>query len=219
MFGCLRRLGCLAILLVVAAFLYLNRERWLPYLRTAGAPATRVSTDGVWKPLTPEGADRGRQAVASLGTRSGPVYATVEPADLASYVFTALRQQLPPSATNVEAATFGDQLHVRALVSLSDFGGARVLGPLASFLSARDTVQFGGTFEVVRPGLAQYHVRTIKLRQLAVPAAMVPKLLAQVRRGGRPDGIADDALPLEVPSSIADVRVARGRVTLYKVTR
>lgn len=216
MFGCMKRVGCLVLLVVIAAAAWLTRDRWYPGGRGAvgadGAPAGVV----VWEPLTPEGAERARVAVTSLARRSGPSFANARPGDLASYVFTGVSRQLPPSAQDVRAAAIDDRLHVKALVKLSDFGGAQVLGPLAGLLAERDTVQFGGTFEVVRPGLAQFRVREIKLRQLALPAGAIPRLLARIRRGARPAGVADDALPLEVPAYIGDVRVGQGRVTLYK---
>ena len=232
MFGCLRRLGCLAIVLFAGVLLYLNRGAWLPaFQRLTGveirradrdaAPvppraADEAAADGSWQQITPEGAARARAGVQSLSARQGPVYAALAPADLASFIYDELRRQLPPSAENVEAAAFGDQLHVRALVNLRDLGGAGALGPMAQFLGERDTVQFGGTLAVVRPGLAEFRVRQIKLRQLSVPAPLIPRILAQLNRAERPAGAAADALPLAVPAAVSDVRVARGRVTLYK---
>jgi hypothetical protein len=226
MFGCLRRLGCLAILLVAGVLLYLNRDAWLPRLQQlTGVEVSRRTSepapaaDGSWQPLTAEGAARARAGVQSLASRGGPVYANVAPADLASYIHDELRRQLPPSAEDVQAAVFGDQLHVRTVVRLSDLGGAGALGPIAQFLGDRDTVQFGGTLAVVRPGLAEFRVRQIKLRQLSVPAPLVPQILKQLNRGERPAGVAADALPLTIPAYVSDVRVGRGRVTLYKTVQ
>jgi hypothetical protein len=220
MLGCLRRLGCfLVLLLILGAVAWFTRDRWYPRVAAlrgdrpaTGAPATGV----VWEPLTAEGAERARQAVASLERKSGPAFASTRPGDISAYVFTGVTRQLPPSAEDVRAAAIGDRLYVKALVNLSDFGGGKVLGPLAGFLSDRDTVRFGGDFDIVRPGLAQFHVREIRLRELSVPQRLIPRLVAQIRRGARPDGVADDALPLVVPKQIGDVRVARGRVVLYK---
>lgn len=216
MFGCMKRIGCLLIVVVLAAAAWLTRDRWYHRGSSGAAADSAAGVTVVWEPLTPEGAERARVAVASLAQRSGPSFANTRPGDLASYVFTGISKQLPPSAEDVRAAAIDDRLYVKAIVKLSDFGGAKVLGPLAGFLSERDTVQFGGNFEVVRPGLAQFRVREIKLRQLSLPNGAIPRLLAQIRRGARPSGITDDALPLEVPRYIGDVRVARGRVTLYK---
>jgi hypothetical protein len=107
-------------------------------------------------------------------------------------------------------------LHVRALVKISDFGGSGSLGPLAAMLGDREPVEFGGTLELVRPGLAQYRVKVLRLRELSVPSRMIPRLLQRVARGSRPPGLGEDGLPLEIPAFIADVRIGQGRVTLYK---
>ena len=214
--GCMRKLGCLVVLLVLAVALWLTRGRWLPLVRGGGNDAVASSTDGVWEPLTTAGAERARKAIDGLASKSGPVFANLRPGDVASYVFVALRRELPPSAENVAATVIGDRLYVRADIKLTDIGGAAVLGPLASFLSDRETMMFGGTFEVLRPGLAQFHVQELKLRELSIPQRMIPKLVQKIGRGSRPEGVAPDALPLLVPEQIGDVRVARGRVTLYK---
>ena len=214
MFGCVRRLGCLALLLVLGVAAYLTRDRWRGYLHRDRGDA--VSAASVWEPLTDAGAQRARVIVDSRGQRSGPVFANVRAGDLASYIFIALAKQLPPSAENTQAAVIGDRLYVKSLVKLSDFGGAGALGPLAGFLADRDTVRFGGTFEMIRPGLAQFHIHEIRIHDLSVPRALIPKLVGKMGRGARPAGTAPDALPLATPPYVGDVRVGQGRVTLYK---
>ena len=209
--GCMRKLGCLVVIflagMAVAIWLYLERPRQDAQVGT-GAP--------VWEPLTPEGAERARASVQLLSRPTGPVFTNVGGADLASYIFDELAKQLPPSAQQLEAAVIDDRLHVRALVKISDFGGTGSLGPLAAMLGDREPVEFGGTLGLVRPGLAQYQVKVLRLRELSVPSRMIPRLLQRVARGSRPPGLADDGLPLEVPAFIADVRIGEGRVTLYK---
>jgi hypothetical protein len=208
----MRKLGCLVLIflagMAVAIYLYLERPR--RDAETATAP--------VWEALTPEGAERARASVQALSRPTGPVFTNIRAADLASYIFDELAKQLPPSSQNLEAAVIDDRLHVRALVKLSDFGGSGSLGPLASMLGDREPVEFGGTLELVRPGLAQYRVRVLRLRELSVPSRMIPRLLQRIARGSRPPGLADDGLPLEVPAFIADVRTGQGHVTLYKST-
>lgn len=211
--GCMRKLGCTLVVFIagmaVAIYFYLERPR---------RAEDNASTAPVWEPLTPEGAERARAAVQLLSSRTGPVFTNIGGADLASYVFDELAKQLPPSAEQVQAAVIEDRLHVRALVRISDFGGSGVLGPLAAMLGDQEPVEFGGTLELVRPGLAQYRVKVLRLRELTVPQRMIPRLLQRIARGSRPPGLADDALPLEVPPFIADVRIGQGRVTLYKST-
>lgn len=202
--------------MLVAAAAILFRDRWLPLIREARPVADAPVAEVVWRPLTAEGAARARSAVQSLGSRSGPVFTTVRAADLSAYVFEELSRGITPSAQNAEAAVFGDRIHIRASVKLSDFGGSSALGPLAGMLGDREPVEFGGTLEVLRPGLAQYRVQTLRMREFTVPQRLIPRLIRNVERGSRPEGLAADALPLVVPAHIADVRVGNGRVTLYK---
>lgn len=194
----------------VAVGIWLYDER----PRQAAMAATEAP---VWEPLTAEGADRARSAVQRLSRPSGPVFATVRGAELASYVFDELSRQLPPSAQQLEAAVIDDRLHVRALMNVGDFGGDNGLGPLGAMLNDREPVEFGGTLELVRPGLAQFRIKVLRLREFSVPQRMIPRLLQRVARGARPPGLADDALPLVVPTYLGDVRTGQGRVTLYKV--
>ncbi len=214
--GCFfRTIGCAVVLIAVVAAAWIFRDQ-IPFLHREPTPGGSAAV--VWEPLTPEGAARAKASVSSLGGRTGPVFTNVKAGDLAAYVFQELSRQLPPSAQNAEAAVIGDALCVRATVQLADFGGASALGPLASILGDREPVQFCGTMEVFRAGLAEYHVKSLTLRELTIPSGAVPKLLRHIEQGSRPAGLADDALPLKVPAYIGDVRMSRGRVTLYKTT-
>lgn len=209
--GCMRRLGFLVLVFLAGGAVFL----WL-YLERPRHAAESTSAAPVWERLTPEGADRARTSVQLLSRPSGPVFTNIGGADLAAYIFDELSKQLPPSSQELEAAVIDDRLHVRALVKISDFGGSGSLGPLAAMLGDREPVEFGGTLELVRPGLAQYRVKVLRLRELSVPSRMIPRLLQRVARGSRPPGLGEDGLPLEVPAFIADVRIGQGRVTLYK---
>ena len=75
-----------------------------------------------------------------------------------------------------------------------------------------------GAFRVVKPGLSEFKVREIKLRDFKVPTGAIPRLLQQINKGKRPEGIAEDALPVTTPKSLGDVRIANRQVTLYKTT-
>lgn len=215
--GCLRNLGCAFLLLIVAAAAYLTRDRWLPLVGYERKEPVTAPATVLWEPLTPEGAARARAAVQRLGQRSGPVFANVRPADLSAYIFEELSKQLPPSAERTEAAIIGDRLCVRASVRLSDLGGSGALGPLAGMLGDREQVQFCGRLEVVRPGLAQFRVQQIRVRDFSVPQTLIARLITNVRRGSKPEGVADDALPFLAPAYIADARINGPQVTLYKV--
>ncbi|HEY7235649.1 MAG TPA: hypothetical protein VH539_15960 [Gemmatimonadaceae bacterium] len=212
--GCLSRIGCLVVVLVIAIVAWLTSDRWLP--RVTGHAPVAASSGPVWEPLTPQGAERTRQMLTRLSKPAGPVFGNLSGGDVASYVFESLSKQLPQSADSVEAAVIGDRLYIRASVRLQELGGTSVLGPLAGMLGDRERMEFGGTFHVIRPQLAEYEVKDIKLRDLSIPAAMIPRVLRQTERGSRPEGLSPDGLPLVVPPYLGDVRIANGRVTLYK---
>ena len=225
--GCIRRLGCLVIFVVGAAAAWYYRDRLPEPVRRyfpGAAPVAEREAPGVppgtWEPVTAAGGARTREALNRLSGRSGPVFQNISAGDLVSFVVDSLARQLPPSARNVQASIIGDRVYVRADVDLKDFGGAGALGPLGAMLGSSERMQLGGRFHIVRPGLAQFLVEDIKLRDFAIPAPMIPRLMRSLARGQpRPEGVADNGLPLAVPPYIADVRVAGGKITLYKTAR
>ena len=207
----MRKIGCLVVLLLGALAGWMLRDRFF-----TGARPVEVTAATDWESLTPAGAARMRVALTTLQRPDGPVFVSVRPADLASYIFQQLSKQLPPSADSVQVAALGDRMYIRASVKPSDFGGGDVLGPLAGFLSDRERMQFGGTFHVIKPGLAEFRVQDIRFREFPVPTGAIPRLLKRIEHGARPAGLDEDGLPLVVPSYIGDVRIEPGKITLYK---
>ncbi len=220
--GCLRRLGCLVVIVVIGIAAWMTRDMWLPRLRDAAGEAGGGSRRAVaapatvWQPLTKDGAERARIALRRLSAPSGPAYASVAPGDLAAYIFQELSRTLPASADSIEAAAIGERLAVRAVLNMKDLGGAATLGPLAAILGDREPVQLGGVLRIIRPGEAELQVKELRIRELSVPAPLIPRLIRQISRGKRPPGLSPDGLPLRTPLYVGDVRVSDGRITLYK---
>ncbi|MDE3150712.1 MAG: hypothetical protein KGL93_00540 [Gemmatimonadota bacterium] len=215
--GCIARLGCLVILVLLGALAWLTRDRWTPYLHR-GHPAVAEAPIH-WQPLTPEGARRAQAALDTLSQVQGPVFQNVAAGDAAAYVMKALLGRMPQPADSAAAATRDGDLLVRADVALRDLGGTAVLGPLASMLGERERMEMAGTFRVVHPGLTEFRVTQVKLGRISVPGPVIPKLLARVARGAGLDSVRADALPIPTPKYMVDVRVADGHLTLYKGTR
>lgn len=213
--GCIARLGCLVLLCILAVVGWFTRDRWMPMLHLGGHAAAG-STTTTWQPLSDAGAERTRAALGRLSQPRGPVFATLSGSDVASYVYKSLTRQLPASADSVEVAVIDDRVSMRASVPTRELGGSGVLGPLASMLGDRERVQLGGTLRVVKAGLGEFHVQELKIGNLNIPRAMIPRLLRQMSRAPRPADVSDDALPLPLPSYVGDIRVANGRITLYK---
>ena len=214
--GCIARLGCLFLLVILAIGGWLTRDRWMP--RVFGTRVAAVSSGRTWEPLSDAGATRTRTGLDRLSRPRGPAYVTLSGADVASFVFKELARQLPAATDSIEAAVIGDRVSMRARVRLADLGGVGSLGPLAAMFGERERVQFGGTFRVLRPGLAEFQVQEVRVRDLAVPAGLIPRLLSQLVRGPRPAGLSPNGLPLAIPRYVGDIRVADGQITLYKTT-
>lgn len=219
--GCFKSIGCLVVAIAIATGAWFTRDYWTPYLHriTRPIPAAPAHSAGEWQPATPAGAGRARAIIERLGSRNGPVYGNVEAGDLVAFIFQQLSHQLPPSARDVEAMVSGDQLLVRCTVNPSDIGDLSQLGPLAKVLGDREPIQFGGTLDIVKLGLAEYRVQSFRIHDLSLPHAMMPKLIKSYSKGARPEGVAEDALALTTPVHIGDVRINKGLITLYKVVR
>ncbi len=213
--GCIARLGCLILLVCLAIGAWFTRATWLP--KITGKPVVTSAAPG-WEPLTPEAGAAGKKKLDELARPSGPVFTNLSATEVASYVFQTVARTIPAQADSAEAAVIGDALFVRAVVPVREIAGTGVLGPLAGLLNDRERLQLGGTFHVIRPGLSEFQVREIKLRDFKVPTGAIPRLVRQLSHGERPEGLSPNALPVTTPRSLADVRIANGKVTLYKTT-
>lgn len=156
-------------------------------------------------------------AMAALERSSGPAYITLGAGDLAGFLAEGLGHVLPQSAQGVQVAIVDDVLRVRAEIPLRELGGKALPEFVSDLLSARDTVEMAGALEMVHAGLAQFRVREVIVRGIPLPPRVVPALLRALRKStAQRDSIASDAVALQLPKSISDIRVSRGRVTLYK---
>jgi len=216
--GCMRKLGCLLVLALICAAAYLTRDMWMsrvPGLRRS-RPDTTALTSPTWQSMSPAGARRAKASLERLAARNGPASVNVAPGDLAAYIFQELAAALPTSADSVEAAAIGDRLYVRAIIPTRELAGTGALGPLAALLGDRERVQMGGTLRIIRLGFAELRVQDMKIGNITVPKALIPRLVQQISRGTRPPELSPDGLPLRTPEYIGDVRVSNGTITLYK---
>lgn len=217
MMGCLKRIGCLVVLVLVGAVAFLTRSMWMPQ-DPARDPSAGAGAS-TWQPLSPAGAERAKTALERLRSPRGPAVVNVGPGDLAAYIFQELSRTLPNSADSIEAGAFGDRLCVRAIVRTSDLGDKRSLGPLSMLLGDRERVQMCGLLRIIRPGQAELQVKEFKIREFNIPQGLIPRLVREMSRGARPAELSPDGLPLRTPEYIGDVRVQNGQITLYKTAQ
>ena len=222
--GFFRRIGCLILIIVLllAAWYWYARVDAKPSATATNAAAIDVAkgpANSGWQSFTPADADRGRAALQAFDRPSGPVFVNLTPAEAGSYLLASLNRQLPPSATNAQAAVIGNRLYVRSEVAWKDFGDSRSLSSIRMLLGERDSVLIGGTIKMLHPGLAQFNVEEMKLGKFDVPAALRSRLLDEIKKRKPVAGVAADALPVVLPSYISDVRIENGKITLYKSVR
>jgi hypothetical protein len=215
--GCITKLGCLFVLIAVAVAGWLTRDMWMSRLaaRASHAPTAVVATER-WEPLSDAAADTTRAALTRLSESRGQVFETLSPAALASYAYQQVAKRLPTAADSVEAMASGDKLSMRAVVSVSDLGGA--IGDAVGIVHDRERVELTGTLGVSKPGVAAFEVSDARIHGLPIPKGMVASLINRIQPV-RQAGVAPNALLLPIPRYIGDIRVANSKVTLYKTVR
>ena len=208
--GCIARLGCLILLALLAVAGWFTRDLWLPE-RFRSHPAVAASSP--WEPLSNAGASRTRTALAKLAQPTGPAFQTLSASDVASFAIGELSRQLGGAVDSIETRVAGDTVAMRGVMQTSKLGQ---LGAIAGILRGRQRVEFAGTFRVIEPGMAEYQVRQVHIGSVSIPSGMIPEVVRQIRRGSVPAGTSPNGLPVPIPRSVGDIRVARGKVTLYK---
>ena len=232
MFGCFRRLISLVVFAAVAVGAFATRDLWLPRLRAAiGSSELRPTAstapdstgpraaDTGWVALTYPAADKGRRALGRLAQPKGPQFVTLSAGEFAGALLDSLAAQLPSSMDSLQVRAEGSEFQVRASVRLGDLGGRAVLGPLASMVGDRERLTLGGLLEPTAvPGVAQFRLTRVKVGDFAVPGAVVPRLVKALKRKSTAPGVEVSALQVRLPAGVADIRVAQGKITLYRTT-
>jgi len=211
----MRKFGCFLVFLLLLAAV------WFWYARVETAPgkgATTAAPAKLWQPLTPADAERGRAAVQSLSRPTGPVFANLTASEAASYIFLMVAKQLPPSLRNAEAAVIGSRLYVRSELELKELGGSGALGALGAFLGDKDSVTLGGTINMRGPGQGEFLIQEVKIGRFELPSALIPRIVTRIRAANRGAAVSSNGLPMVMPAYISDVRIANGKVTVYKTT-
>ncbi|MGV3708321.1 MAG: hypothetical protein ACO1Q7_05725 [Gemmatimonas sp.] len=224
--SCLSKIGCLTVVVIAGVggwWLYGGK---MPATfatagrATFGGGTAQDSATGpiAWATMR-DATVRSRETIASLNSTTGPAYITLGAGDLAGFLADGFEQVLPQAASDVQVAIVDDVLRVRSEVPLRQLGGKALPEFVTDMLSARDTVEMAGRLEMIRPGLAQMRVQEVIVRGIPLPPRVVPPLLNALRKSTpASDAISDNAIAFPLPKTVSDVRVSRGRVTLYKST-
>ncbi len=217
--GCISRLGCLVVLVVLLAAGWFTRERWIHRLPLPWHP-DHPTVDGPtehWEQTSDAAADSTSAALTRLGQPRGQVFETLSPAAIASYIYRQAAKRLPTSADSVEARVAGNQLSMRAVVPLANLGQG--FSDVVGIVHDRERVELTGTLDVFKPGVAEFAVSEARIHGLPIPKGMVATLIGRFSPVPAPAGMDPNSLPLPIPRYIGDIRVANGKITLYKTVR
>jgi hypothetical protein len=222
--GFFRRLGCLIIVVILLLAVWywyarVDKKRTTTADNAAAIDDAAGSSNSGWQSFTPADAERGHAAILAFDRQSGPVFVNLTPAEAGSYLLSLVSKQLPPSATNAQAAVIGNRLYVRSEVQWKDFGNSPALSSIRMLLGERDSVTIGGTIHMLHPGLAEFNVAEMKLGKFDVPGGLQSRLIQEIKKKNPAPGVSQNALPVVLPSYITDVRIANGKITLYKSVR
>ena len=207
--GCLRRLGCLVILLaaVVAGWLYRDRIVAL-WHRLRGVPAAAPVT---YAAPAPGAAREGEGALERLARRGGPAYVDVTAAELASLIEEHLQGPGGRILDSVGVALGEQRVEVRGSLDVSAVP-RRLLGPLAEGLGRREPVVAGGVLAARPDGRVAWTIDALEIRDFPFPRAVIPAILhAMNLTDGR-----DASVPIPFTEGVGDVRVSPSGIRLYR---
>lgn len=214
MFGCLRRVGCLAIFLLVAGAAFISRHRWLPLvLPGRGDDMASIS----WKPISSDGVSSAKRIITRLDQPTGPVFANLTPAEFASFILDSAARGMTDTPRPVEAGVQRDKFLLRTTLRVADLGVENV--PFLGGMNKTATVLVGGTLAVVRPGAGEWRVNTIRVDAIEVPGPMLSRVTKALARRMRREATRDDAFGFALPAQVADLRVNKDKITLYKAAK
>src|SRR5579862_1174303 len=216
--GCVRRIGCLVVLAVCLAGAWVTRDRWRPLIPSrvqrwiaGGAPsgpaADSTQNPTTWRPVTTGGASRAEHSILALADKSGPPYTMLLPADFGAFMLMDVAGHVPPPEDSTEAAIVDHRFALRTSLDIKALGGRTAFGPIGGLLADREAMTLAGTVDVVRPGVAEFHVQQLTVHGLSVPNWLIPNLVHKVEIGQHPAGLAPDALLLNIPPYVGDIRV------------
>lgn len=145
------------------------------------------------------------------GWRADSVVLT--PAEVASLIGAGLNPSLRRQLDSLQVELHDGEVAVNAKLATARLP-RELTGPLAVALRDREPVQASGPITVTGPGLAEWTVRSFRIRDFPVPRDAVPRLMA--RAFGESDR---QSIPVRIPPGIGKIRVRVSGATLFGAPR
>jgi hypothetical protein len=214
--GCLtapfRALGCLVVVGAIAlGWLYRDQV-----VRTARGWIARAESPA------PTAAPTGRPGARALASAKSKVDSlngwgadsvVLTPSELASLVGDGMDGEVRRQLDSLRVEPLEGELRIRARLRTGRLP-SDVVGPLAFALRETEPIEAIGPLRVLRPSVGEWDVRSIRIRELPLPADLVHRVVGRVL--GDPQ---QESVPVRVPAGVRAIRLTPGSAILYGAKR
>ncbi|MGH7513165.1 MAG: hypothetical protein ACREOQ_09605, partial [Gemmatimonadales bacterium] len=135
------------------------------------------------------------------------------PSEVASLMGRGLSPAFRKELDSLQVELLDDAVRVRARLRTARLP-REMVGPLASVLQPHEPVEATGPLRVTGPGVGEWAVRSVQIRDFPVPASTV-RTLVSLTLGDS----TRSTVPWKVPAGVRAVRVRPTGATLYGAPR
>ena len=191
MFGCLRRIIVLVLVLALLAGAWLYRDRLgSAWRELRGAPETPVLLP------SPELADAAERKLESLSRGERVALSEVELQSLLRYRYAGV---LPGFVDSTRVELDGDRLRLGARVPIDRLPSVAELGQAAAILPDTSELTLTGSLLPLPNDRVALAIDQVTVARIPLPRRLVPAALNRLGRRDEP-GLPSDAIPLPLPS-------------------
>lgn len=209
MFGCMRRVVALMVVVVLVGIAWMFRdsirERFAGWF---GKPQTELTEEEL------VASAEAKLETLAAGEAESPVgLSELEARALAR---TRMRATLPGFVHDPGLEIRDGGIRLDARVPVDQVPRIRDLGAAATLLPDTAEVGASGTIVPMGSGQAAFAVDQITVAGIPVPKRLIPRLVGQIR-GGSTGGASADAIPLRLPPGVESVHVRGDSLILTPV--
>jgi hypothetical protein len=204
-FGCLRRLVSLVLLVaIVAAIWYFRADIMAKWRQFRGETPAAVS---------PEEAARSANAkMAALESANPPARTALSEPELQALLRSRFAPALPAWLDSTRIRLEGDRIRLSGRVPLDHLPQVRDLGQVAGLLPDTSEVAVTGQVIPLSRGRVALAVDQVTAAHIPLPRRLIPDVLGRMKKPG--DTTPSDALSLPLPRTISSAYVRNDSLIL-----
>jgi hypothetical protein len=149
-----------------------------------------------------------RRKQDAMERADGPATVTLTAAEMASLIEEGLDPAGRQALDSLQVVLTPGRLELRASLVTDNLSG--MLGPFAAMFKPREPMRASGPARVARPGVVTWEPDSFMLRAFPFPSEFVPPLVDRLTGG------QGGAVPIRVPATVGDVRIAPQGITFSR---